>query len=89
MTLIPYRNIGERGVNFDLRASQLSPAEWSDARNVRFDNERIIKANHFGYVPAVGQFPITPYFLQQFRSPTDMYWAVMGLTKGYGILFAG
>ena len=87
MGLIPYRNVGSRGINFDLRANQLAPEEWTDARNVRFDNNRVIKDNAFRYVGETtpGLAPaVTPHFISLFRNPTEAFWLFAGLAAVYG-----
>ena len=86
--LIPFRDVGSGGLNFDMRSNQLPVNQWSDARNVRFDNNRVIKANNFKLINdsnGVLVVPTEPYFIQQYRNPSEAFWILAGLADVWAV----
>ena len=73
MTTIPIRDMGARGINLDVQSVLLPISEWSDGRNVRFDNQSVQKiAGHESFADLSSNEPealiywprpVTPYYV--------------------------
>ena len=73
MPVIPVRGVGAEGINRDVPSVLLPPQQWSDGRNVRFDNASVQKiTGHESFADLSGNEPealiywprpVTPYYV--------------------------
>ena len=73
MPVIPVRAVGAEGINRDVPSVLLPPQQWSDGRNVRFDNASVQKiTGHESFADLSGNEPealiywprpVTPYYV--------------------------
>ena len=78
MSLVPVENLGRIGVVSDTPAHDLPPEAWTNARNVRFRNNRVEKMD--GYSEVYATPSIVPYWLLSVPAST-YYWIVAGAAK--------
>lgn len=81
--LVPIYDIGSKGLNCDVPATQISPVEWTQLKNVavRGDSLQLTPGHSLLIVPT-----IAPYYLQEAPLWPYNYWICAGLTKVHAIL---
>lgn len=81
MPVISIHNIGAVGINRDIPAHLLPPEAWSDGRNIRFQDNKVVK--FLGHSLAYDPPSIAPYWVKGIRGPSDFKWVYAGLAKVY------
>lgn len=80
MPIISIENLGKLGMVADVLPHDLPPEAWTNARNVHFRDNHVIKMN--GMTEVLATSPIAPYWL--LSVPADTYfWLVAGAAKVY------
>lgn len=79
MTQVPLDGAGKLGIICDIEPHELSPLAWSDGRNVRFRDGKIIRSNSLSQV--LGTTLGNPYWVKGIQTNTNAYWMYSSLTK--------
>ena len=87
MPFIPVSNVGSLGIVKDVPPHELPPEAWSDGRNVRFTDNKVVKMK--GSSRVFDPPTIAPYWLMQARSVSEVAWIYAGLAKVYAFFTAG
>ena len=83
MPTVQIHNAGTLGVIKDVAPHELPPEAFTDARNVRFQNGKIIEFTGDASVFEDASFTIPYYFLRAVPSDSNLFWLLMGLAKIY------
>ena len=78
---VPLDAAGKIGIIADIEPHELSPLAWSNGRNVRFRDGKIIRSNSLQQV--LGTTLGNPYWLKGIQTNTNAYWMYSSLTKMY------
>lgn len=81
MVQVPLDAAGKLGLIKDVEPHELSPLAWSDGRNVRFRDGKIIRLN--ATLQTFGTPLASPYWLKALQTNTQAYWMYSDLTKMY------
>ena len=81
MSLISFDNLGQYGIIKALSDYELIPNAWSDASNVRFENNKVMKT--LGYSTVFDPPSIVPYYLMHVPDVSGTLWLYGGLTAVY------
>lgn len=81
MPIIPVHNLGAVGINKDIPAHLLPPEAWSDGRNIRFSDNKVVK--FLGHSEAFDPPTIAPYWLKGIRAVSEFHWVYAGAAKVY------
>jgi len=79
MPRIPIHNIGSIGVVRDLPPHLLAPEAWSNAQNIRFQDNKVLKFT--GHSAVFGPPSIAPHWALAVQTATDTFWLYAGLAK--------
>lgn len=77
MPQVPIHNIGSLGIIKDRPGHLLPPEAWSDGQNIRFKDNKVIKAT--GQKAIFGTPGTRPYWALPVPTPTTYYWLYAGL----------
>lgn len=83
MPTVPIHNAGNLGVIKDVAPHELAPEAFSDARNVRFQNGKVIEFTGESSVFEDASFVVPYYFLRAVHGDASLFWLLMGLAKIY------
>lgn len=83
MPLVRIENVGAIGVINDLPAHELPPEAWSDALNIRFNNNKAMKIK--GDVAVYGTPTVAPHHVEPWTLTTDYRWLYAGTAQIYYI----
>lgn len=81
MANVPLDAAGKMGIIADIEPHELSPLAWSDGRNVRFRDGKIIRSKAASQV--FGTVLGNPYWVKAIQTTTNAYWMYSSLTKMY------
>lgn len=81
MSQVPLDSAGKIGIIADMEPHELSPLAWSDGRNIRFRDSKIIRSNAMSQL--FGTTLGNPYWLKGIQTNTNAYWIYSSLTKMY------
>jgi hypothetical protein len=76
-------DLGKVGVISDLPGHTLPPEAWTDALNVRFNQESI--NSRLGHRLVYNPNPVPPAFILPVQTATEFFWLYTSLTKAYCI----
>lgn len=77
---VPLGDLAQFGVNKDLEGYTLPPNAWTDARNVRLHDGKLVRFS--GHIEALAGFAETPYYVQHvFDVNGGSHWIVADLDK--------
>lgn len=83
MPRVTLNRLGLGGIIRDLPPHALPPELWSDGKNVRFLDEKVIKFE--GHQAVFDPPTIPPYWLMGVRTATNHLWMYAGLTEVYTV----
>jgi hypothetical protein len=75
------------GINQDLPAHLLPPEAWSDGRNIRFRDNKVVKM--LGHSAVYDPPSITPYWVKGIQSSSEFLWIYAGKNKVYMVNSGG
>lgn len=79
---VPLGDLAQFGVNKDLEGYNLPPQAWTDAKNVRLQDGKLVRFT--GHVEALAGSPIQPFWnLHVLDSTASSHWIVAGLENVY------
>lgn len=81
MPVISIHNVGAVGINRDIPAHLLPPEAWSDGRNIRFSDNKVVK--FLGHSEVFDPPTVAPYWAMGVRGPSEFVWIYGGLAKVY------
>lgn len=81
MPNIPLYMAGQVGIVKDVEPHELTPLAWSDGRNIKFRDGRIVRA--FGDLQVFGTPLAAPYWVMPVQNITQALWIYSSLTKLY------
>lgn len=87
MARIPIFNVGSVGVIRDLPDHLLPPEAWSDGKNMRMRDNKVVKFT--GEMAVFDPPTVAPYFAMGLISATDYHILYMGLEKAYSVNSGG
>ena len=87
MPVIPIHNVGAIGINRDIPAHLLPPEAWSDGRNVRFNDNKVVKS--LGFSLAFDPPTVAPYWVKGIRGASEFFWVYAGKNKVFTRIGAG
>lgn len=83
MPTVPIHLAGNLGVIKDVAPHELPPEAFTDARNVRFQNGKVIEFTGEASVFEDASFVVPYYFLRAVPGDANLFWLLMGLAKIY------
>src|SRR5882672_3565656 len=81
MPKLPLDGVGKIGIVMDVEPHELNPLGWSDGKNIRFRDGKIIRGTAAQQV--LGTPLGVPYWLKAIFTNTDAFWMYSSLTKMY------
>lgn len=81
MVNVPLDSAGKIGIIADVEPHELNPLAWSDGRNIRFRDGKIIRNNAMQQV--LGSTLANPYWVKGIQTNTNAFWMYSSLTKMY------
>ena len=83
--LVPVDRLDEHGIVYDVKPHQLPDNAWSNGRNVRFRDGRLMKM--LGELPVFDPPEVPPYWLiHMLDNAQESVWVYGGLTKVYTVI---
>ena len=83
MPRISIHNVGSIGVIRDLPPHLLAPEAWSNAQNIRFQDNKALKFT--GHSAVFDPPSIAPYWALAVQTATATFWLYAGLTKAFTV----